>query len=41
MDIDGEQKNDLVVDDILGKFNEISFECGILNPWAVNTAPEL
>ena len=28
MDIDGEQKKDLVVDDILGKFNEISIECG-------------
>lgn len=28
MDIDGEQKKELVVDDILGKFNEISIECG-------------
>lgn len=28
MDIDGEAKKDLVVDDILGKFNEISIECG-------------
>lgn len=28
MDIDGEQKKDLVVDDILGKFNEVSIECG-------------
>ncbi len=28
MDIDGEAKKNLVVDDILGKFNEISIECG-------------
>ena len=28
MDIDGEEKQKLVVDDILGKFNEISIECG-------------
>lgn len=28
MDIDGEDKKNLVVDDILGKFNEISIECG-------------
>ncbi len=28
MDIDGEEKKELVVDDILGKFNEISIECG-------------
>ena len=28
MDIDGEAKQNLVVDDILGKFNEISIECG-------------
>lgn len=28
MDIDGETKKNLVVDDILGKFNEISIECG-------------
>ena len=28
MDIDGEDKQKLVVDDILGKFNEISIECG-------------
>lgn len=28
MDIDGEAKQSLVVDDILGKFNEISIECG-------------
>ena len=28
MDIDGEAKKHLVVDDILGKFNEISIECG-------------
>ena len=28
MDIDGEEKQQLVVDDILGKFNEISIECG-------------
>ena len=28
MDIDGEAKKNLVVDDIRGKFNEISIECG-------------
>lgn len=28
MDIDGDEKQKLVVDDILGKFNEISIECG-------------
>ena len=28
MDIGGEDKKKLVVDDILGKFNEISIECG-------------
>lgn len=28
MDIDAEAKKNLVVDDILGKFNEISIECG-------------
>ena len=28
MDIDGEEKQKLVVDEILGKFNEISIECG-------------
>ncbi len=28
MDISGEDKKKLVVDDILGKFNEISIECG-------------
>ena len=28
MDIDGEEKQSLKVDDILGKFNEISIECG-------------
>ncbi len=28
MDISGEEKKKLVVDDILGKFNEISIECG-------------
>lgn len=28
MDIDGEAKKNLVVDDLLGKFNEISIECG-------------
>lgn len=28
MDIDGEAKKNLVVDDIIGKFNEISIECG-------------
>ena len=28
MDIDGEAKKSLVVDDILGKFNEIRIECG-------------
>ena len=28
MDLDGEAKKNLVVDDILGKFNEISIECG-------------
>ena len=28
MDIDGEAKKNLVVDDILGKINEISIECG-------------
>ena len=28
MDIDGEAKKNLVVDDILGKFNELSIECG-------------
>lgn len=28
MDINGEKKKQLVVDDILGKFNEISIECG-------------
>lgn len=28
MDIGGEEKQKLVVDDILGKFNEISIECG-------------
>lgn len=28
MDIDGDEKQNLVVDDILGKFNEISIECG-------------
>ena len=28
MDIDGEAKKNLVVDDILGKFTEISIECG-------------
>lgn len=28
MDIDGEDKQKLAVDDILGKFNEISIECG-------------
>lgn len=28
MDIDGEAKKNIVVDDILGKFNEISIECG-------------
>ena len=28
MDIDGERKQELHIDDILGKFNEISIECG-------------
>ncbi|MDE7193471.1 MAG: ATP-binding cassette domain-containing protein [Oscillospiraceae bacterium] len=28
MDIDGERKRELHIDDILGKFNEISIECG-------------
>jgi putative ABC transport system ATP-binding protein len=28
MDIDGEDKQKLCIDDILGKFNEISIECG-------------
>lgn len=28
MDIDGERKQELRIDDILGKFNEISIECG-------------
>ena len=28
LDISGEEKQKLVVDDILGKFNEISIECG-------------